>query len=82
LNALRVTPFFTDRERPALEWTEAVTLIAGSRAPDDVDQRTRQHFSKEKFVHLTDAISTINAWNRLAIAFRAEPGIYQPSAKA
>jgi len=82
LNAWRETPFYTERERAALEWTEAITLISETHAPDDVYKRVREQFSEEEVVNLTYAIATINAWNRLAIAFRAEPGIYQPSAKA
>lgn len=78
LDAWRETPFYTDRERAALEWTEAVTLIAEDHAPDDLFQRVRQHFSEEELVNLTLAIVAINGWNRLAIAFRAVPGSYEP----
>jgi AhpD family alkylhydroperoxidase len=79
LSAWRETPFFTERERAALEWTEAVTLIAEDRVPDHVYQATRQHFSNEELVNLTLAIVTINGWNRLCIAFRAIPGVYEPA---
>jgi AhpD family alkylhydroperoxidase len=78
LNAWRETPFFTERERAALEWTEAVTLIADGRAPDELFFRVRQYFSEAEMVNLTLAIVTINGWNRLAIAFRSVPGSYKP----
>lgn len=76
--AWREAPFFTDRERAALDWTEAVTLISQTGAPDDVYQRLKQHFSEAEIVNLTMAIVTINAWNRLAVSFRAVAGEYQP----
>jgi AhpD family alkylhydroperoxidase len=78
LNAWRETPFFSERERAALEWTEAITLISDCHAPDDVFFRVRQFFAEEELVNLTLAITTINGWNRLAIAFRSVPGTYQP----
>lgn len=78
LNAWRETPFFSQRERAALEWAEAITLIAHGHAPDDVYARVRESFSEEEIVGLTFAIATINAWNRLAIALRSVPGSYQP----
>jgi AhpD family alkylhydroperoxidase len=77
LNAWRETPFYTDRERAALAWTEAVTLINEGHAPDDVYEEVRQRFTEEELVNLTLAIVSINGWNRLAIAFRALPGSYQ-----
>jgi len=80
LNAWRETPFFSERERAALEWTEAITLIPDTRAPDDVFFSVRQFFGEEELVNLTLAIVTINAWNRLAIAFRSVPGSYKPKA--
>ena len=82
LGAWRETPFYTDRERAALEWTEAITLIAEDHAPDDVFMRVRQFFSEEEMVNLTLAIASINSWNRLMIAFRAVPGTYQPKPAA
>jgi AhpD family alkylhydroperoxidase len=82
LNAWRETPFFTERERAALDWTEAVTLIADTHAPDDEYQQVRTQFNEEELVNLTLAIVTINAWNRLSISFRSEPGHYQATAKA
>ncbi len=81
LNAWRETPFFTDRERAALAWTEAVTLVAEGHVPDEVYEEARQHFAEEELVNLTMAVVTINGWNRLAIAFRAVPGEYQPAAR-
>ena len=81
LNAWRETPFFTDRERAALAWTEAVTLITEGHVTDAVYEEARRHFSEEELVHLTMAVVTINGWNRLAIAFRAVPGAYQPQAR-
>lgn len=80
LNAWRETPFFTERERAALEWTEAVTLISKHRTTDELYLSVRQFFSEEEIVNLTLAITGINAWNRLAIAFRSVPGDYQPAA--
>ena len=80
LNAWHETPFFTDRERAALAWTEAVTLIHQNHAPDSLYEEVRQHFSEEELVNLTLAISTINSWNRLCISFRVVPGTYQPKA--
>ena len=79
LSAWRETPFFSERERAALEWTEAVTLIAGHPVSDALYDEVRQHFSEEELVNLTVAVVAINGWNRLAIAFRAVPGEYQPA---
>ena len=79
LNAWRETPFFTDRERAALAWTEAITLISSSHAPDEVFEEVRKEFSEEELVNLTVAIVAINGWNRLAIGFRSVPGTYQPA---
>jgi len=78
LNAWRETPFFTDRERAALAWTEAVTEVSKSHVPDSVYDEVRQRFTDEELVTLTLAIANINSWNRLAISFRAVPGDYQP----
>ena len=80
LSAWRETPFFTDRERAALDWTEALTLVSQTHAPDDVYERVRQRFTEEELVNLTMAIVAINGWNRIAIGFRAVPGEYQPAA--
>jgi AhpD family alkylhydroperoxidase len=71
LNAWRWSPLYTDRERAALAWTEAVTLISKTHAPNDVYAELRMHFSDAETVNLTMLIATINAWNRLAIAFRS-----------
>jgi AhpD family alkylhydroperoxidase len=71
LDAWRESPLYTDRERAALAWTEAVTLIAETRAPEEVYEQVRAQFSEEETVNLTTLIATINAWNRLAISFRA-----------
>jgi AhpD family alkylhydroperoxidase len=79
LNAWRETPFYTDRERAALEWTEQLTLIAGRDVPDDLYARMKEHFSEAEIVSLTLAVVQINAWNRLAISFRAPAGSYQPA---
>ena len=79
LSAWRETPFFTERERAALEWTETVTLIAKDNVPDHIYETARKHFSDVELVNLTMAIVAINGWNRLCIAFRAVPGTYQPA---
>ena len=78
LDAWRETPFYTDREQAALAWTEAVTVIAADRVPDEVYEEVRQHFSEKELADLTLAIVAINGWNRLNIAFRTVPGGYQP----
>jgi AhpD family alkylhydroperoxidase len=80
LNAWRETPFFTNRERAALAWAEAITLISQNHAPDSLYSEVRESFTEEELVHLTLAIVTINGWNRLAIGFRSVPGDYQPAA--
>lgn len=82
LNAWRETPFFTDRERAALEWTEAVTRISEHGVPDDVYETARGQFSEKELVDLTWAVAAINAWNRMAISFRAVPGSYKPHVRA
>ncbi len=79
LSAWRETPFYTDRERAALAWTEALTLVADSHVPDEVYEEVRRHFSESETVALTMAIVAINGWNRLAVGFRAETGTYQPA---
>ncbi len=75
----REAPFFSERERAALAWTEALTRIAEAYVPDDVYEIARKHFSEKELVDLTLPIVAINAWNRLAIAFRLVPGTYPPS---
>jgi AhpD family alkylhydroperoxidase len=77
LDAWEETPFYSDRERAALEWTEAVTRVSEEHVPDSVFESVRRHFSEAELVNLTLAIAAINSWNRLAIAFRAVPGTYQ-----
>ncbi len=79
LDAWREAPFYSDRERAALAWTEAVTLISQGGVSDELFEATRKHFSESELAALTMAIITINGWNRLAISFRsAEVGSYQP----
>jgi alkylhydroperoxidase family enzyme len=78
LSAWRETPFFTARERAALAWTEALTLITEGHVPDDIYELAKRCFSDEELVNLTLAVITINGWNRLAISFRSVPGAYQP----
>jgi AhpD family alkylhydroperoxidase len=82
LSAWRETPFFTDRERAALEWAEAVTRVSADQVPDAVYEAVAPHFTEAELVALTFALVAINGWNRLAISFRAVPGSYQsPHAK-
>ena len=81
LSAWRETPFFTDRERAALEWTEVVTQISGNHVSDALYERVRQYFGDKELVDLTMAVIAINGWNRLAIAFQSVPGTYQPPQK-
>ncbi len=78
LSAWRETPFYTERERAALEWTEALTLISENDVPDALYERVRAQFSEADIVNLTLAVVVINGWNRLAISFRSVPGSYQP----
>ena len=78
LNAWREAPFYSDRERAALAWTEAVTLIAREHVPDEVYEQARQQFTDDELTKLTLAVVAINGWNRFGIAFRASPGHYQP----
>jgi AhpD family alkylhydroperoxidase len=79
LSAWHETPFFTPRERAALAWTEALTNIQEGHAPDEVYEQVRREFDEAELVKLTLAITQINTWNRIAIAFRVEPGTYQPA---
>lgn len=78
LNAWRETPFYSDRERAALEWTEAVTLISENHVSDELYDSVREYFDEQEIVALTMAVVAINGWNRLAIPFRSVPGSYQP----
>src|SRR5438034_930097 len=79
LDAWEESPYYTNRERAALRWTEAVTLLSKGHVPDEVYEAVKPHFSQKELVDLTLAIATINAWNRLAISARSTPGEYQPS---
>ena len=82
LNAWRETPFFTDRERAALEWTEAVTRVGDTHVPDDLYERVAAHFDEAELVALTFGVIVINSWNRLSISFKPPVGSYQPAAAA
>jgi AhpD family alkylhydroperoxidase len=77
VTAWREAPFFDERERAALEWTEAVTFVAQGHVPDEVYRIAREQFGEAELVNLTLAVGAINSWNRLAIAFRKEAGGYQ-----
>lgn len=78
LDAWSETPFFSERERAALLWTEALTLVKDTHVPDSVYDSVRNQFSSEELANLAIAITQINSWNRLNIAFRTVPGGYQP----
>jgi AhpD family alkylhydroperoxidase len=80
ISAWRECPYYTDRERAALAWTEAVTLVANDQVPNAIYETVRSQFSERELCDLTLAIATINAWNRLSIAARLTPGNYQASA--
>ena len=80
LDAWREAPFYTERERAALAWAEAVTLVREGHVPDEVYRQARAQFTEEELANLTLAVVAINGWNRLNIAFRTEPGSYQPGA--
>ncbi len=79
LNAWHETPFYTERERAALAWTEALTLIADNDVPDALYEETRKYFDEKEIIALTMAIVAINGWNRLAISFRTPAGSYNPA---
>ncbi len=78
LDAWREAPYYTDRERAALEWVESLTQITQGHVPDDLYERVRQQFSERELVDLSMIAVAINGWNRLAIAFRSEAGTYKP----
>jgi AhpD family alkylhydroperoxidase len=82
VSAWREAPLYSDRERAALEWTEAVTNVGETAVPDSVFERVRQHFDEAELVALTFAVVAINSWNRLAVSFRADVGTYQPQSAA
>jgi len=79
LDAWRECPYYSERERAALAWTEAVTLVAGGHVPDAVYEEARSHFGEKELADLTLVVAAINAWNRLSIAARLRPGTYQPA---
>jgi AhpD family alkylhydroperoxidase len=82
LDAWRECPYYTARERAALGWTEAVTHIVPGHVPDAVLEDARRQLSEKELADLTLVVATINAWNRLSIAARLEPGTYQPATAA
>ena len=80
LSAWREAPFYTPRERAALAWAEALTLVADGHVPEEVYEEARAHFGEKELVDLSLAVVAINGWNRLSVAFRTEAGTYQPGA--
>jgi AhpD family alkylhydroperoxidase len=76
LDAWRQCPYYSDRERAALSWAEALTLVADGHVPDAVYEEVRQHFASKELADLSFAVASINAWNRVMISARAVPGIY------
>ena len=81
LNAWRETPFFSDRERAALAWTEAITLVSETHVPDSVYEEVKKYFSEKEIAGLTLVATVINMWNRISISMRAVPGHYRRPAK-
>jgi hypothetical protein len=81
LDGWREAPFYSERERAALAWAEAVTRVTEGHVSDEVFKEARSQFSEEELANLTLAVVAINGWNRLSIAFRAVPGTYQPQAQ-
>ena len=79
LTAWKETPYYSERERAALLWTDAVTLVSETHVPDEVYEEVRAHFNEQELIDLTLAVIAINSWNRLAISTRAIPGSYQPA---
>jgi AhpD family alkylhydroperoxidase len=79
LVAWKEAPYYTERERAALLWTDAVTQIAQTHVPNQVYEQVRAHFNEQELIDLTLAVIAINSWNRLAISMRIVPGSYQPS---
>ena len=77
LDAWRESPFYSDRERAALSWAEALTLITADHVPDEIYEAARKEFNEQELFDLTLAVTTINAWNRFGIAFRTTPAAYQ-----
>ncbi len=82
LDAWRECSYYSERERAALEWTEAVTLVADGHVPDAVYERVRPHLTEKELADLTLAVASINAWNRLSIAARLRAGTYEPAVTA
>jgi AhpD family alkylhydroperoxidase len=82
LSAWREAPFYTPRERAALEWTEAITLISKGGISEELYATVRKQFSEKELVDLTMAVVTINGWNRIAIGLGSDVGSYQPAARA
>ncbi|MEW5915290.1 MAG: carboxymuconolactone decarboxylase family protein [Gemmatimonadota bacterium] len=82
LDAWRECPYYSERERAALEWTEAITRISDTHASDAVYESVRRHFSERELADLTLAVAQINSWNRLSIAARPVPGLYRPAVTA
>jgi len=78
ITAWRETPFYSERERAALAWTESLTRISDDQVPEEIYQQVKQHFTERELVDLTLAVIAINSWNRLAISFRTSAGSYQP----
>ncbi len=78
LAAWRESPFYSERERVALEWAESLTTLNENGDSDEVYERAKKQFSETELIDLTLAVVAINGWNRLNIAFRTEPGSYQP----
>jgi len=75
------TPFYSDRERAALAWTEAVTQISKGHVTDEVYEEAKKHFTEKELVNLTLAVTQINVWNRFNVAFRNVAGSYQPNVR-
>jgi len=82
LNAWRETPFYSERERAALEWTESLTLVSQTHVPDETYEAVKKHFSEKEIVDLSILVSLINMWNRLAISARTVPGTYKAKQSA
>ena len=82
LNAWQEAPVFTEKERAALAWTEALTLVSQTHVPDEVYEQVRRQFSEKEIVTLTAAVCAINTWNRIAISLRAPPQVESARAAA
>jgi AhpD family alkylhydroperoxidase len=82
LDSWRECPYYTERERAALAWVEAITFIADGHVPEPLYEEVRSHFTERELADLTLAVATINAWNRLSISARLVPGSYQPAKRA